>query len=279
MGVAEEVKDQVEELADQTKPWIAGLARLGIAAKGIVYLVLGILIAQAARGVSRADVDIQDALLEISLQPLGRPLLFTIILGLLGYVIWRFSQAIWDPKCTEPGWKGWKNRVVFGVNALVYSFITLAALQFLTSPYQQNADTPRDLAARLLHWPVGRVLVGIIGLVMAGVAVSHFISMYKASHQKELSKTRANSNVRAWTKVLGRLGSAARGVIYSTVGFLFLQAAIYKVPYRAGGIGEALRALAFSEYGPYLLGALALGLVAHGFYLLLAALYNRVEIP
>jgi hypothetical protein len=279
MGVAEDVKEQTQEMAEQAKPWIARLARLGIAAKGMVYLVLGFLTGQAALGLSRADVDINDALLEISLQPLGKPLLFAIISGLLGYVLWRFSQAIWDPKCSEPGWKGWKNRVAFGVNALVYSSITLAALQFLTSPNHQSDNTPRDLANRLLHWPIGRILVAAVGIVMAGVALSHFISMYKGSHQKELKAEKANGHIKAWTNILGRMGSAARGFIYSTVGFLFLQAAIYQVPYRAGGIGEALRALAFSPYGPFLLGILSFGVMAHGFYLALAALYNRVEIP
>jgi hypothetical protein len=278
MSVVDDVKEQAGELAGQAKPWITRLARLGIASKGVVYLFLAFLTAQAARGLTSDNVDIDGALLEISGLPYGRPVLLVIAVGLLGYVIWRFSQAIWDPTCSVPGFKGWKRRLLFTVNALAYSVITLTALQFLATPNPVSNDTPRDLATRLLAWTAGRILVGLVGVVLMGIGVSHLTNVVKARFKKELDTRKGNHQVRRGVVWLGRIGSAARGVVYGTVGFLLLQAAIYQIPYRAGGIGEAIRAIAFSTYGPLLLGAVSIGLLAHGVHLLFTAILNRVSV-
>jgi hypothetical protein len=279
MDIADEVKEFTGEVAEQARPWISRMARLGIASKGIVYFVMAFLIFQAARGLSSADVDVHTALLEISDQPYGRWVLLAVAVGLLGYVIWRFSQAIWDPSCRRPGFKGWGSRLKFAVNAIAYSVITVAALQFLTTPNPQENTTSRDLATQMLSWTAGRTVVGAAGVILMGVGVSHWINVFRAGFKKELEPGRASRQMRAWTIWLGRIGSAARGLVYSTVGFLLVQAAIFRIPYRAGGVGEAVRALAFSPYGPLILTLVALGLAAHAFHLLLAAFYNRVDIP
>ena len=76
----------------------------------------------------------------------------------------------------------------------------------------------------------------------------------------------------------GRLGYAARGVVYSIIGVFLIQAALTYNPQRAGGLGEALQALGKASYGPYVLGAVAAGLIAFGIYALALARYRRIEI-
>ncbi|MCP3141459.1 DUF1206 domain-containing protein [Pyxidicoccus sp. QH1ED-7-1] len=58
-----------------------------------------------------------------------------------------------------------------------------------------------------------------------------------------------------------------------------MQAAIQADPGEAGGLGEALTALAEQPFGPWLLGAVALGLVAYAVYQLLEARYRRIATP
>ncbi|MCB0062153.1 MAG: DUF1206 domain-containing protein, partial [Caldilineaceae bacterium] len=50
-------------------------------------------------------------------------------------------------------------------------------------------------------------------------------------------------------------------------------------PNEAVGIGEALQKLAQQPYGPWLLGFVAVGLVAYGFFAIVLARYRRIFIP
>ena len=46
----EAVKDVAERASREASPWIERLGRFGYAAKGVVYLVIGVLAVQAALG-------------------------------------------------------------------------------------------------------------------------------------------------------------------------------------------------------------------------------------
>jgi hypothetical protein len=68
-------------------------------------------------------------------------------------------------------------------------------------------------------------------------------------------------------------------VVFLLVGAFFLQAAVQADPGEAGGLGEALKTLASQPFGPWLLGLVALGLVAYAAYQFLEARYRRIATP
>jgi hypothetical protein len=78
--------------------WVERLARLGYTAKGIVYAIIGVLAVKAALGTGGKTTDQKGALGEIATQPFGKFLLVLMALGLIGYVIWRFVEAVQDPR-------------------------------------------------------------------------------------------------------------------------------------------------------------------------------------
>ena len=80
-----------------------------------------------------------------------------------------------------------------------------------------------------------------------------------------------------WTRRAGRLGHAARGVVFLVIGVFLAQAALHSDPEEARGLGGALSALAAQPLGPYLLGLVALGLVAFGLFMFVVARYRRIE--
>jgi hypothetical protein len=61
------------------------------------------------------------------------------------------------------------------------------------------------------------------------------------------------------------------------MGIFLMQAALQTDPDKARGLGGALQALVLQPFGPYLLGAVALGLVAYGAFMLVVARYRRIE--
>jgi hypothetical protein len=74
----------------------------------------------------------------------------------------------------------------------------------------------------------------------------------------------------AWEKIavitLGRMGFCARAVLIALVGLFLVQAAVHSEPDNAGGMAKALATLMEQPFGPWLLGATAAGLIAHGLF-------------
>ena len=65
---------------------------------------------------------------------------------------------------------------------------------------------------------------------------------------------------------LGRMGFCARAVLIALVGLFLVQAAVHSEPDNAGGMAKALATLMEQPFGPWLLGATAAGLIAHGLF-------------
>ena len=79
-----------------------------------------------------------------------------------------------------------------------------------------------------------------------------------------------------WAIRVGRFGLAARAVVLGVSGVLVLQAARAYDPSRAGGIREVLRILGRQYASGWLLGLVALGLVAFGIFGLVEARYRTI---
>ncbi len=94
------VKQQLEQGARGAtrSPWFERLARFGYAAKGVVYLISGLLSARAAFGLGGTTTDSQGVLVTMLSEPLGKLMLVLIGIGLIGYVLLRLAQAFLDPE-------------------------------------------------------------------------------------------------------------------------------------------------------------------------------------
>ena len=94
--------------------------------------------------------------------------------------------------------------------------------------------------------------------------------IYRAYKLKFLKHLRMGSPPRRGRrKVVTRLGQAggiARGIVFATIGVFLIIAAKDANPRQAKGIDSALRALAHTPLGPWLLVIVALGLVTFGVY-------------
>src|SRR5690349_4894992 len=77
-------------------PWVDRAARLGFVARGVVYIIIGILALKIATGDPKQEsADKQGALAIVARQPFGEVILVILAIGLGGYAAWRFSEAIW----------------------------------------------------------------------------------------------------------------------------------------------------------------------------------------
>ncbi len=93
--VKDRAEDALEDAADST--WLQRLARAGLVARGLLYVVVGILATQVAAGHNEARPDKQGALQAVVRQPFGRLLVLLLALGFIGYAAWRFVEAAVGP--------------------------------------------------------------------------------------------------------------------------------------------------------------------------------------
>lgn len=100
---------------------------------------------------------------------------------------------------------------------------------------------------------------------------------YDAKFMEKLKPGEMGAGERTSTRRAGRIGHAARGVVFCVIGAFLVRAALQFDPSRARGLGGALSALASRPFGPYLLGAVAVGLACFGLFMFVVARYRRIE--
>ena len=259
-------------------PWVERLARFGLAARGVVYTVIGMLAVQAAFFGRGAATDTHGALREIARQ--SRPLLAAVAVGLAGYALWRFAEAILDPENKGRSLKGLGKRSIMLGSGVIYSGLALAAVRAFThgaAKLGDSSDGGRQIAASVLDKPFGRWLVGLVGLGVIAGGVVQFVRAWKRSFEKKLMISQMSADERRLALRTGQLGLAARGVVFVITGLFLIQAAVRYDASRVQGLRGALDALAAQPHGQLLLGVVALGLLAFGAYSFLEARYRRIS--
>ena len=270
---------KAHEAKERAKPWVKWLARFGYAAKGIVYMVVGGLALAAAfgSGGSSNSLDQRGALRTILEQPFGQVLLVIVAIGLFGYALWRFVMATQDTEGDGSDAKGIVKRTGFVVSGLIYLGLAVAAVGLaLGSSGSGGGSSAQDWTARLMAQPFGRWLVGIVGAVVIAVGLYQLYRAYSAKFKEKLALSRMSQTEETWATRVGRLGFAARGVVYAMIGWFLIQAALQFNPSQAGGLGRAFRSLEGASYGPWLLAIVALGFIAYGVFALVLARYRRI---
>lgn len=257
--------------------WVRRFMRLGFAAKGIVYLVVGVLAAQTALGRGGATTDTRGALRTIAGQPFGSFLLAIVAAGLLGYALWRLVEAFLDPEHNGSDTSGILKRAGYLLVAFVYGSLALSAVRILMNRGEQR-DSDVALTARLLSQPFGRFLVGAIGLGIIGYGLAQFWRAYEADFRKKLRLGTLTPQQARWVVLLGRFGRVARGVVLGLAGMFVFRAALQANPDAAGGLDEALQLLAQQRFGALLLGVVAAGLIAYGISMLIEARYRDIAV-
>lgn len=274
-----DLTDHAQDASEEVITWVVWLARFGYAAKGIVYLIIGILAAQAALGSGGQTTGPTGALSWLSNQAFGMILLSVVAIGLFGYALWRFVEAWVDPGHEGADAEGLIKRIGFAVSGIIYGLFGVEALRIAFGSSGGGGDQAQDWTARLMAQPFGLWLVGIVGVIVIGTGLYQFYRAYTASFREKLKLHEMSSEEITWSTRAGRIGFAARGVVYLIIGGFLIAAAWQADPQEAAGIGEALRTLGQQPYGPWLLGIVALGLAAYGIFALVLARYRRIFIP
>lgn len=263
----------VKQAADQASvgdkaTWMKILARLGYAAKGVVYLIIGVLAVEG--GVAGGS---RSALIQINQQPFGRVLLTLVAIGLLAYAIWRFVHGITDPENEGDDAKALAKRAGYVASGVVYGALAFSAAQIAFG--NGGGNGAQHWTAEVLDLAFGRWLVGLAGVGVILGGLHQLQQAITAKFKEDFALSEINPEQERWAVRAGRAGHAARTVVYLIIGWFLMQAALTYSSSEVGGLGEALSTLQQQPYGRWLLGAAGVGLVCYGIYCFVLARYRK----
>ncbi|MFD2164051.1 DUF1206 domain-containing protein [Paradesertivirga mongoliensis] len=262
--------------------WIKPIAKLGLAAKGIVYCLIGLLAIMSAfhLGGQTSEKTNKEGVFQFILeQPAGKLILAVITLGLFCYAVWRFLQTFLDTERKGSNAKGFAKRFSYFFSGLTYLALAFFSLKFVLNGRKGGGggSSQKDTVSDILNQPFGQWLLGIVALIIAGIGVYQIWYGNSEKYRKhvdlqELDHDAARSLMRA-----GKIGYISRGIVWLIIAFLFLKATLNNKASEAGDTASAFGFVEQSSFGTYLLAALGLGLICYGVMNFVRAVFEKIK--
>jgi hypothetical protein len=249
------------------------LARAGLTARGIIYILIGWVAILVALGRSSQQADQQGALQLLAGKPYGLVTLWLLGIGFTAYALWRLSEAAYG--VTGDG-NGAGPRLKSLGRAIVYAGFAYLTFQVISGTQGNQSRQQQDLTAKAMQHSGGRVLVGIVGVIIVICGLVLVSEGLRHKFMKYLRTAQMSARTRRVVKWLGTIGTAARGLVFALAGVLVIDAAVTHSAAKSGGIDKALLTLRNQPFGEALLILAALGLVVFGIYGLCEARWRKV---
>ena len=258
------------------------LARFGCIAIGTVYVLIGVLALLALAGIFIEAAD-EDRLIHVLRNlPGGTIVVWAIIAGAAGYVVWRAIEAWVDPYEFGNGWHGRVVRTGIALSAVGYAVLAYSAARIAAAPVVrgrgQVAEEQRQrMIGDVLTWPAGDWYVGAAGLFLVVMGVGQAVLILRRSYTIEINLEDRTPLVRGAIHALAWYGYAARGAIIAVLGYLLLRGGLHEDPSKVGDTDTAFDTIGGGLIGDSAFFVVALGTVAYGLFMYACALFYRFE--
>ena len=256
--------------------WVERGGRFGLATKGFSYILVAVIALRVAVGGGGQTESREGALKTLADEPFGWLLLVLVALGFASYAMWRFAVGIFDRDAEGDDAKGLGKRLGDLAKGVLYAALAVITISVVVGAGDGGSSREDEATAAALDLPLGQWIVGAIGVAFVGAGLFNAYRALSGSFRKELREERMSGAEQSWYAAFGVAGHLARAVVFALIGIFVVRAAWQYDPDEAIGLDGALNKLAGEAYGPFLLGAVALGLAAYGLFCVVQARYRDV---
>jgi uncharacterized protein DUF1206 len=246
---------------------------MGLAARGVIYILVGWVAVLVALGHSSREADQQGALQMLAGKPYGLVSLWLLGIGFAAYALWRLSEAAFGATGEPPG-VGPRLRSL--ARAIIYAGLAYLTFSVISGKDRSESGRQQDITATAMHHTGGRVLVGVVGLIIVVCGIALVVEGARKKFMRYLQTARMSARTRRVVRLLGMTGSIARGLVFALVGALVVDAAVTHRASESGGLDKALLTLRDQPFGEFLMILAALGLLVFGLYGLCEARWRKV---
>ncbi len=273
-----DARGHAEEAAWRASPWVERMARFGYVAKGVVYVIMGVLAVLAAvEAGAGSTTDQNGAFQTIEEAPFGQVLLGVLAVGLMGYVLWRSIQAVADPDGEGLDPKGIGKRMGYAGSALLHAFFAFTAANLAAGAGGDWGSSAQEWTGWFLSFPLGWLVVATTGIGIVGVGLYQIYEAYYSEFRKYLKLGALTDGEHRWIEHGGRFGVAARGVVFVIAGVFLVLAGLRADEQEVRSLGGALSAILEQPFfGNFLLGVVGVGLMAYGLLMVAVARYRSI---
>ena len=238
-------------------------ARLGYGASGVLHLLLAYLTAQIALGSGGKEASQSGALATLAEEPSGQVLLWVIAVGFTLLALWQLTELVTRHEASDKAKAGGK--------LVLYSALAWMSFIFASGGSTSSNKQTKEFTATLMEAPGGRVLVGLVGVAIIGIAAYHVNKGWRERFLGDLQEHPGR-----WVVLAAKVGYIGKGIALAAVGILFITAAIQQRAGKVTGLDGGLRSMRDLPAGTAILLGIALGLAAYGVYSFARARYARV---
>lgn len=259
-------------------PWFHHLSRVGLAARGLLYLLIGWLALQVGFGGGGGgkEAERKGALQTVAENPGGTVVVWLMAAGFAALAVWQFAEALYGRPIPD-GHKA-HERLGSAARSLVYAGGAAVTLAFLFGHQGSSSDQQsQTFTARAMGAPGGRWLVLAVAAGFLAWGVYVVVNAARRGFLDELETGRMSRTARRFVQPLGIVGNVSRGLIGAGVGVFLGYAAITFQPDKAKGLDGTLREFADTPAGTGGLIAVAAGLLIFGLYSFCEARWRKVD--
>jgi hypothetical protein len=256
-------------------PTLEHLARLGYGARGAVYCLIGALAVLGAVGSAGQAGGSSDALSSLLTKPFGRVWLGLIEVGFASFALLRIIEATADADRHGPAAKAIAVRAAYAVSEFINAGLALSTVRLALGKRSAGGDqSGQDWTAWLIRQPFGQWLMGLVGRVLIGIGLGYLRKHWASEVLRHLALP---SYAKAWAVSMGRLGFAARDIVFALIGGFLILAAVQSSSVQVKNTRETLTLILNQPFGWILLAVTVTGLFAVGVLGFLQARYRRIE--
>jgi len=253
---------------------LRGAARVGLLARGVLYLLLAYLAAAVAGGWGREgpQANANGALSTVAASPLGLVALVGAAGGFAAFGLVRLAAAYGD------GQVGLARRWTTAGQAVFYLGMAGITVSYVLGRSSTGSSQQGDSTVIVLvSSSPGRVGLALVGAVVVGVCLWQVRLAVQGGFTDSLRTGEMRDDVLAATRVAGGVGILARAAAVLPIGALMVVAAVEARPGVAKDLDELLMALAAQPVGQVLVWAVAVGFFVFSLYSFLEVPYRRVH--